>query len=110
MYIGVFLFSVFISSLSQVLLKMSANKEYKNVWQEYLNPRIILAYGLFFASTLITVVAYKYVNLSLGAVLESSGYIFVTILGLLILKEKVDKRKILGLLTILIGIIVFNLS
>lgn len=109
MYIAVFLFSVFISSLSQVILKMSANKEYKNILQEYLNPRIIVAYGLFFASTLITIMAYKYVNLSLGAVLESSGYIFVTVLSGLILNEKINKQKIFGLLTVLVGIFVFNL-
>lgn len=108
-YILVFLASVLISSLSQVLLKISAEKEYSNIWQEYLNLRTVGAYGLFFLSTLITVFAYKYVSLSLGAVLEASGYIFVTVFGMLILKEKVGKKKLIGLTIILLGILVFNI-
>lgn len=53
--------------------------------------------------------AYKYVPLSMGPVLESSGYIFVTILGVLVLKEKISKRKLLGMTVIIIGIVVFSL-
>lgn len=108
-YILIFLGSVLISSLSQVLLKISAEKEHSNIWREYLNLRTIGAYGLFFLSTLITVFAYKYVSLSMGAVLEASGYIFVTVFGVLILKEKVGKRKLMGLGLILVGILIFNL-
>ncbi len=108
-YILVFLVSVFISSLSQVLLKVSADTKHSSVWKEYLNIRTICAYGLFFMSTLITVFAYKYVSLSMGAVLEASGYIFVTILGVVVLKEKVSKKKLIGLGMILAGIFVFNL-
>lgn len=108
-HILVFLVSVLISSLSQVLLKISADKEYSNIWKEYLNLRTMGAYGLFFLSTLITVFAYKYVSLSMGVVLEASGYIFVTVFGMLILKEKVGKKKMLGLVLILVGILVFNL-
>lgn len=108
-YIILFLCSVFVSSISQIMLKKSANKTYDNALKEYLNPWVIIAYGLFFASTLITVTAYKYVPLSLGPILESSGYFFVTILGMIFLKEKVGKKKALGLLVILAGIIIFNL-
>lgn len=108
-YIFVFLISVLVSSLSQVLLKISADKEYSSIWKEYLNLRTIGAYGMFFLSTIITVFAYKYVSLSMGAVLEASGYIFVTLFGTVILKEKVGKKKLIGLGLILIGIVVFNI-
>jgi len=108
-YIILFLGGVFISSVSQILLKKSANKTYDSVLSEYLNPWVIIAYGLFFCATLATVIAYKYVPLSLGPILESSGYFFVTILGMIFLKEKVGKRKAIGLLIILLGIVVFNL-
>ena len=108
-YIILFLSAVFISSISQIMLKKSANKSYENKIKEYMNPWVIIAYGLFFSATLATVIAYKYVPLSLGPILESSGYFFVTILGMIFLKEKVGKKKALGLLVILTGIIVFNL-
>lgn len=108
-YILIFLCSVLISSISQVLLKSSANKEHGNALKEYLNPKVIIAYGMFFLATLITILAYKYVPLSMGGILESSGYIFVAVLSYIFLHEKISKRKMLGLAVILLGILVFNL-
>lgn len=108
-YIILFLSAVFISSVSQIMLKKSANKTYESKLKEYMNPWVIIAYGLFFGATLVTVIAYKYIPLSLGPILESAGYFFVTILGMFFLKEKVGKKKALGLFIILAGIIVFNL-
>lgn len=108
-YVLLFIFSVFIASVSQTILKTSAEKKYDNRLQEYLNPKVITAYGMFFLSSLITVVAYKYVPLSMGPILESSGYIFVTLLGFFVLHEKVGKKKLMGLLVILAGITIFNL-
>lgn len=110
LYIFLFVFSVFISSVSQTILKTSAEKKYDNRLQEYLNPKVIRAYGIFFLSSLITVVAYKYVPLSLGPILESCGYIFITLLGYFILHEKVGKKKLIGLIVILMGISIFNMQ
>ncbi len=110
LYIFLFVFSVFISSVSQTILKTSAEKKYDNRLQEYLNPKVIIAYGIFFLSSLITVVAYKYVPLSLGPILESCGYIFITLLGYFILHEKVGKKKLIGLIVILMGISIFNIQ
>lgn len=108
MHIVIFLCSVFISSVSQILLKSSANQKYENVLKEYFNVKVILAYGIFFASTLMTIIAYRYVPLSMGAILEASGYIFVSVLSYFFLKEKISTRKLLGLGIILVGIFVFN--
>ena len=57
-YIAIWMFSVIISSFSQVLLKIAANKTYKDRIREYLNPIVIAAYGIFFASTLLTMYAF----------------------------------------------------
>ena len=108
-YIIIFLVSVFISSVSQIILKKSANTEYKNKLQEYLNLKVIVAYTLFFLSSLMTVLAYKGVPLSKGPILEASGYVWVAILGKLVLGEKLKKRKVVGIAIILIGIIVANI-
>ncbi len=108
-YICIYIFAVFISSVSQILLKKSAVKERQNWLIEYLNPMVILAYFLFFSSTLITIISYKVLPLSLGPVLESSGYLFVMVLSLIFLKEKFSKRKIVGITLIVIGITVFTI-
>ena len=92
-FAGIYLFSVFISSVSQVLLKKSAESKHKNALAEYLNPRVIVAY----------------VPVSLGTVLESTGYIFVTILGVVFLKEQVSRRKLIGLGIILAGVLLYSL-
>lgn len=103
-----YIFSVFVSSVSQILLKKSANKQYKNWIEEYTNPKVIIAYTMFFGATLITVCALKYIPVSMGAVFESTGYVFVAILGRLFLNEHIVKRKILGLFIIMCGVIIFS--
>lgn len=105
----VLLISVFISSVSQILLKKAANKTYANRLQEYMNPLVIIAYGMFFCSVILTMLALKYVPLSLSPILESTGYIFVSVLGYFFLKERFGKKKILGFCLILAGIIIFSM-
>lgn len=105
-YSGVLLFSVFISAVAQVMLKKAALKNYDSPIKEYLNPLVITAYIIFVASTLITVFAYRGVPLSMGPVLEATSYIYVTIFGVTIFKEKINKRKAAALCLIVAGIIV----
>lgn len=108
-FILLFIISVFISSVSQVLLKKSTLKKYSSKIKEYLNVTVIVAYAMFFGATLITVMAYKFIPLSIGPILESTGYIFVTILGAICLKEKISRKKLMGMGVIMLGIIVFSL-
>ena len=105
-YILIFISASLISAFSQILLKIAARKEYRSWIYEYLNVRVICAYAIFFLATLLTVYCYKVVPLSLGAMLEASGYVFVTVLGRLILKESVPKQKIIGMILVIIGVIV----
>lgn len=107
-YIILFLVAVFISSTSQILLKKSAGNVHRDRWGEYLNIPVVSAYLSFFVATLLTVEAYKYVPLSMGSILESTGYIWVAIMGKCFLKEELNRKKILGLLLIISGIIVFS--
>lgn len=105
----VLLFSVFISSVSQILLKKAANRIYETPLKEYLNPLVVGAYGLFFCSVILTMLALKYVPLSMSPILESTGYIFVSVMGYIFLKERFTRRKLCGFALILAGVIIFNL-
>ncbi|MDD6207482.1 MAG: EamA family transporter [Clostridiales bacterium] len=105
---GIYLCSVLIASISQILLKTSANKTYNSKIKEYMNPRVITAYGLFLASSFITVIAYRHVPLSMGAILESMGYLFVTVLGVFFLKETVKGKKLAGLFLIILGVMIYS--
>lgn len=109
MYIILFLLSVFMSSVSQIILKKRATTKCDSLIKEYLNWPVAISYLIFFGSSLITVLAYKEVPLSMGPILEATGYIWVSVLGFFILKEKTNKRKMLGLCIVVLGIIIFNL-
>ena len=103
------LFGTFISAVSQVMLKKSAMKQYDSPIQEYLNPLVIGAYIIFVVATLCSILAYRVIPLSLGPVLESTSYIYVTIFGVTIFHEKLNKGRIAALIMIIAGILVFSL-
>ena len=110
-YLFIYLLGVLLSSAAQILLKKEAVMEHKSIAREYLNFRVILAYGIIFGVTLLTIMAYHGgLPVSWGNVLESSGYIFVTIFGVVILKEKISKQKIAALCVILTGVVLFALG
>ena len=107
-YVLAFL-AVFVASLSQILLKQSAQMEHKNIIFKFLNWRVILGYALLLGTTVINVFAYRGVELKVTPMIESTGIIWVTILAAFLLGEKPTKRSILSIIVTVIGIIVFSL-
>lgn len=110
LYAGLLLLGVFISAVSQVILKKAASKEHKNLLQEYFNIPVMVAYGMFFLATLLSVLAYRKLPLSLGVILDTSSYFFVTLFGVTIFKEKLTLRKIIALTLIIAGILCCSLE
>ena len=108
LYAVVALFGVFVSGISQVLLKKSANKTYASPLAEYLNPLVIFAYTLFVVSTLLSTLAYKVIPLSMGPILDATGYIYVTAYGILIFHERLNKKKVAALALIICGIVIYS--
>lgn len=102
------LVGTFISAISQVLLKKSAMKTYETRIKEYLNPQVIIAYAMFFGATLLSILAYKEIPLSMGPVLEATSYIYVTIFGVKIFHERINRKKIVALVLIISGIIIYS--
>lgn len=108
-YLAIGYVSVLVSAISQVMLKKASQKKYKSAVFEYLNPVVILAYGFFFGSTLLTMTAYKGVPLSMGPIFDCGSYIFIILFGKLFFNEKITRRKILATLVLLAGIVVYAL-
>ena len=101
---------IFVSSCSQLLLKKSAVKTHQSLIAEFINWRVILAYSIFLISLFINILGYKNgVHVKDIPILEALGYIFVPILSHLYLNEKIDKRTIISIITIITGIIIFYL-
>ena len=107
LHAAVMVLGVFIASVAQVLLKKSAQKDYGSAIREYLNWRVIFGYLMMISATFCTIFAYKVIPISLGMVLDATGYIFVTLFGVLIFKEVVTRKKLLALILIVSGIVVY---
>lgn len=101
---------IFACSVSQLILKKSANKEHRSKIFEIVNPQVVFSYGIFFCTLLINIWAMSNgLELKELAMLESLGYVFVPLLSFLVLKETISVRTISAIIVILFGIFVFYL-
>lgn len=101
--------SVIVAASSQILLKKSALKSHKNALREYLNPYVIVGYGLMVISTLLVVLAYRGLDYKNGPIIESFGYPLIMVLSFFFFSEKITPQKIIGNALIIVGIAVFYL-
>lgn len=108
-YSIILLFSVLISSISQIILKKSANKNYESIIKEYMNLYVLTGYALLFLSTILTIFALKGLPYKSVPIIETIGYIYILLLSRLLLKEKITKKMIIGNVIIISGVIVFNM-
>ena len=110
LHVIILLCSVLIASFSQILLKKSAGKTYRSVIFEYLNPYVICGYGMMFLSMFITILAYEGMEFTNVQIVEATGYVMVLVLSFFFFREKITKRKLLGMLFIFAGIAVYHLG
>ena len=108
LYASIMLFGTFISAVSQVLLKKAAGRQYESRIREYLNPYVIIAYSIFVTATFMSIIAYKVVPLSMGPILEATSYIYITVFGVTIFKEKINRKKLVALGMIIVGIVIYS--
>ena len=101
----IYLITPLLSAISQLILKKAADNPKFTGIRAYLNLPVIFAYGLFFGCMLLNVIALRYIDLSLGSLMEAASYLYVMLLSWLILKEKITRRKLIGNALILLGIV-----
>ena len=110
-WVLMFALSSFIAALSQMLLKKSATEKHGSFIKEYLNWKVIFGYGLMFAGMMLTVFGYsKGVEVKSGSVMETIGNVWVVFLSWLFFREPVTKKKVMGNILIIAGIVIFNLA
>jgi len=101
---------VFLTALSQIILKLGAIKNASGSFIYFLiNPYTIIGYTLMFLVTLINLYIFKVLDLKFALVFLPSSYILVLIFSVLILKEKIKKEKMVQYAIVMAGIILFNL-
>ena len=106
----ILILSVIIASFAQILLKKSAEKTYASPVREYLNFYVICGYGMMFLSMFLTILAYEGMEFTNVQIVEATGYVMVLVLSFFFFREKITKRKLLGMLFIFAGIAVYHLG
>lgn len=109
-YFIMMLLAELIASSSQIFLKMSSKKSYPSAIREYLNCLVIGGYSLLLVSMVISIFCYDGLGYMGTVVMEPISYVFVLILSRIVFKEKISKRKIVGMSLIICGIAVFFLN
>lgn len=100
-------FGAFLSGVSQILLKSQANTtEKEGFFRKFLHPKIFLSYVILFSTLVINQIALTKISLSVIPCITATSFIWVFALSALILKEKITKRKVIGVLIIILGVIV----
>lgn len=99
--------TAFASAVSQILLNYSNKKKYSKRIYEYVNPYVITSYIILFIVLAFNVYTMRFVGLKEAHAISASTYIFVLLLGRLFLKDKITVNKIIGILLIITGIIIF---
>ena len=101
---------VLLAAVSQMLLKKSSLRTHASVINEYLNCWVILGYTLLGLSLILDIWAMSYGVLAKEvSSLESLSYFFVPLLSSLFFKERITKKKIVAIVLIMIGVVVFFL-
>ncbi|CAI8918392.1 multidrug ABC transporter [Bacillus pseudomycoides] len=109
-YILLYIFGIILANYSQILLKKATLQEYDSKLREYVNPYVIIGYSLFVINAGLNVIALKGVPLKQAPVLESLSYVIILVFGWYFLGEKITKRKVIGNIIIIIGIVVFSIQ
>ena len=65
---------------------------------------------IFVGTTFLSILAYRGIPISMGPVLEATSYIYVTIWGVTIFKEKINAQKLIALVLIIAGIVVYSFA
>jgi len=108
--VALFAVSAFVAAFSQMLLKKSATLPHDKWYKAYLNPLVITAYALLFSTALMNMLSFMHVPFKTGNMLITTSYIFVLFWSRYLFKEKFTKHKIIGMVLILAGIVVFVLG
>ena len=108
--LSLFFISSVLTSISQIMLKVSANKKYKSLIYEYANWYVIFSYSLFILITIIKSIAYKNIDYKYGPIMSTLSYVFIMCMSIKILKEKNTINKTVGVILIIVGIIIFNIN
>lgn len=108
MYYLLVILSVFAAALAQMLLKQGVRQNYVGFWRQYLNPWVIGGYTVMAGCLMLNIFCMsRGIQVKEVSIIESMSYLFVPCLAFVMFKENITLRKVLAIVVIITGIIVF---
>lgn len=108
MYYILVISSVFLAACAQMLLKQGARQQYVTWWRQYMNGWVIGGYAIMFGTIVMNIFAMsKGVEVKEVSIIESMSYLFVPALSFVFFKEILTWRKIVAIVIMITGVIVF---
>ena len=109
--VAIFIAGVVLASVGQVLIKKGATRgRQRSITRSFFDPFVIAGYVLMLLSTVTSTIALKVLPLKLTVSFLPLGYIVVVFLSVALLREKMRRHHVWGMLIILAGIVIFNLG
>jgi drug/metabolite transporter (DMT)-like permease len=96
------------TGVAHLLLKKGTVVSAEKHMKMYLHPLSIAAYVIFAIVAFLSIYAMKGLDLKVFFALNSLTYIFIPVLSFIFLKESVTRNKLIGIVLISIGVIIFN--
>ena len=109
--VSIYTVSGFIAAISQLILKTVAKSPNgKAGIMQYMDIRILIAYGMLFATIFFNMIAMRYMPYKYAPVLSSLSYVFVLIIGRIVLHEMIGTKKMAGIIMIFLGMFIFYIG
>lgn len=109
--VALFIAGVMMAATGQIFLKLGALRgRDRSLLGSFLNPFAIFGYALMLCSTVLSTIALKILPLHVTVSLQPMGYVVVVVLSVVVLRERMRRHHVWGMLLIFAGIIIFNLG
>jgi small multidrug resistance pump len=100
---------VILTSVGHLLLKIAATRASASGSRIYTHPLSLFGYGIFAIVAFLSIYAMKGLDLKIFFALYSLTYICIPVLAFLVLKESFTRNKIIGVVVITLGVLLFYL-
>ena len=100
---------VVFTSIGHLLLKMAATRVAESGGRIYTHPLSLAGYGIFAFVAFLSIYAMKGLDMKVFFALNSLTYICIPILAFLVLRESFNRNKVIGVIVISFGVLLFNL-
>ncbi len=107
-YYALMLVVIVFTSIAHLLLKKGSGAPSNSKMGMYTNPNSLIAYAVFALVAFLSIYVMKGFDLKVFFSLNSLTYICIPVLSFIFLKESCTKNKLIGIVVISLGVIIFN--